>query len=70
MSMDALYIAAGFIVVSNLGLIVAVISSVMKLSAKFGQMDFQINTNTKDINNAHSKIRDIEKDLYKPINNV
>lgn len=58
--MKIVYLAVGFVVISNLGLITTIVISVVKLAAKFGKMEHQINENEKDVHAAHSKIRDIE----------
>ena len=60
MDKEAMYLAAGTIVVANIGTIITVIIAALKLAAKFGKMEHQIDINTKDINAAHQRIRNVE----------
>ncbi len=55
-------LAIGVLVLANIGTIVTVIISVLKLAAMFGAMKLQIEVNRKDVNNAHFKIRQLEKE--------
>lgn len=57
-----MYVVIGSLIVGNLSTIVTVLISVMKLSAKFGRMEHQIEANQKDINNAWQEIRHIKSE--------
>ena len=58
-----LALVVGLLVLANVGTIITVIISVIKLAAKWGKMELQIETNKKDIGAAHNKIRSLESYL-------
>lgn len=66
MDMTPVYIIIGSLIVANIGTIVTVVISALKLAAAWGKMQARLEENTKDINAAHGKIRDIEQQQQLP----
>lgn len=66
---SSVYIIIGTLIVANLGTVVTVFYGVGKLVWWLAQIDMRVKTveveHTKDIDSAHSKIRDLEKLNYK-----
>ena len=60
METQQVYILVGSMIVANVGTILTVLISALKLAALFGKMRHQIDAHTKSLDSAHSKIRTIE----------
>lgn len=63
MDNSQLAVIAGTLVVANIGTIVTVFISALKLAATFGALKKEVETNAKDINNAHGMIRELKNDV-------
>lgn len=60
---DKLAFFIGGLVLANIGTIVSVLIASLKLAARFGELTATVKETVKDVDQAHAKIRDIEKHL-------
>lgn len=58
--LNTIYWVVGTIVVANIGTIGAVLFAAAKVIWWIAKLDARVHTNTKDVNNAHKKIRENE----------
>lgn len=56
-------ILVGSLIIANLGTIITVFISALKLAAKFGEMTTKIEKAIADVNAAHTKIRDLDQKI-------
>lgn len=65
MDKEALYVTVGAMVVSNIATIGTIIFYGIKALWFVSKIDHTVQSNTKDINEAHIKIREVERRLFK-----
>ena len=58
--MNSVYLIVGFAVVANIGTIITVIFSALKLAHSFGELVAQVKQNSKDLNVSFEKIRELD----------
>lgn len=58
--MTNIYIAVGAMVILNLGTIATVVGGVFRVIWFMAKLDARVESNTKDVNNAHKMIRDLK----------